>query len=151
MTTTATVRPTLGVLPLADGSFAVASSDPTHAPYLITVQGAALVCTCKAWQFRQPDSGPCKHGQAVYEYLREQEAERQRAEARWCEACNLVPTTDSLPVCRDCSERSIRGVERAIAAPAIDWAAEQARVAAANARAEVILVGPREIEREVLL
>jgi hypothetical protein len=156
MTTTATVRPTLGVLPLADGSFAVASSDPTNPPYLVRAEGAALVCTCKAWQYRRPDSGACKHGLAVRAYLREQEAERLRTETRWCLTCGVSPVVDGFAHCTTCTDRQAEELDGRVRTQegllsGIDWAAEQARVAAANARAEVILVGPREMQREVLL
>jgi hypothetical protein len=55
-----------------------------------------------------------------------------------------------MAVCPDCAERGIAGTERVIAHWAyLDLDAEQARLDAANARAERIFAG--ELQREPLL
>jgi hypothetical protein len=135
----------------------VASSDPTHSPYHVTREGALLTCTCPAFRYRHADQdgSTCKHGDAVKAYLREQEAERLREQPRWCARCQVTPVTDGFATCPDCDEAAL--AEAASVPLAIDWAAEQARVQAANARAEAILSGspaggpPRELQREPLL
>jgi hypothetical protein len=104
MTTATAVRPTLGVLPLADGRFAVASSDPTRPPYLVHAEGALLVCSCPAWTYSRSDPRTCKHADAVRAHLREQ----ARHEERLCQTCRLCPVTDGLRVCRDCREKARR-------------------------------------------
>ena len=138
----APARSPLGVLPLADGSFAVASSDPTRPPYLVHAEGALLVCSCPAWTYSRSDPRTCKHADAVRAHLREQ----ARHEERLCQTCCLCPVTDGLPVCRDCADRaSSRSAPLGGAltfAPGVRMAKEQllpdddehARIAALNAK-----------------
>jgi hypothetical protein len=92
----------------------------------------------------------------VRSYLREQEAERQRQAPRYCSFCQVSPARQHGIYCSDaCMERDTDAIteeliRHRVATPAFDWEVEQARLSAANARAEVILVGPREQQREVL-
>jgi hypothetical protein len=136
----------------------VASSDPTRPPYVVAREGALLTCTCPAFRYRHADQdgSTCKHGDAVRHYLREQEEQRLRTEPRWCLTCGVSPVVDGFAHCTTCTDRQAEELDGRVRTQegllsGIDWAAEQAKVAAANARAEVILVGPRETGREVLL
>jgi hypothetical protein len=110
----AQARSQLGVLPLADGSFAVASSSPANPPYLVHAEGALLVCSCPAWTYSRSDPRTCKHAAAVRAHLREQ----ARHEQRLCQTCRRCPVTDGLPVCRDCRAREQTASGRAAQVPA---------------------------------
>jgi len=154
MTTSAPVRPTLGVRRIDEHTFAVASSSPSKPPYLVQAHGLQLVCECPAYRYAKSDPAACKHGAAVLSFLADETADRER----WCEVCRLVPVTGGLPLCARCAEGSVHAImvgpegpsaiEAAAASP-FDLAAEQAKVAACNARAERIFAG--ELQREPLL
>jgi hypothetical protein len=124
MTTTAPVRtPALGVLALRDGTYAVASSDSSKPPYLVTPVGASLECGCKAYFFNGDDPKTCKHGDAVRAYLAEQYAEQVRQQPRFCSVCMLNPVVDAFPICAGCmaDERERLAARNARIAAQFGW------------------------------